>query len=132
MINRQPLYHGKTVILQQNDLSISNNVRHNIKRILNENRTLKQQDFADAIDMDKSQFHRMLKTPTAIDVDYVVKWMKWLGIDWIELIEKPIIHCSMYCTHSSEWELFGRNTRSAIQGTSSRSSFSRRRWLIGS
>ena len=27
--------------------------------------------------------------------------------------------CSMYCTHSSEWELFGRNTRSAIQGTSS-------------
>ena len=25
----------------------------------------------------------------------------------------------MYCAHSSEWELFGRNTRSAIQGTSS-------------
>ena len=91
LINRQPLYHGKTVILQQNDLSISNNVRHNIKRILNENRTLKQQDFADAIDMDKSQFHRMLNMSTAIDVDYVVKWMKWLGIDWIELIEKPII-----------------------------------------
>ena len=68
-----------------NDLSISNNVRHNIKRILNENRTLKQQDFADAIDMDKSQFHRMLNTPTAIDVDYVVKWMEWLGVDWIEL-----------------------------------------------
>jgi hypothetical protein len=73
-----------------NDLSISNNVRDNIKRILNENRTLKQQDFADAIDMDKSQFHRMLNTPTAIDVDYVVKWMKWLGVDWIELTGKPI------------------------------------------
>ena len=28
----------------------------------------------------------------------------------------------MYCVHSSEWGLFGRNTRSAIQGTSSRSS----------
>ena len=27
--------------------------------------------------------------------------------------------CSMYCVHSSEWGLFGRNTRSAIQGTSS-------------
>ena len=26
---------------------------------------------------------------------------------------------SMYCVHSSEWGLFGRNTRSAIQGTSS-------------
>ena len=25
----------------------------------------------------------------------------------------------MYCAHSSEWGLFGRNTRSAIQGTSS-------------
>ena len=25
----------------------------------------------------------------------------------------------MYCVHSSEWGLFGRNTRSAIQGTSS-------------
>lgn len=58
-----------------NDLSISNNVRDNIKRILNENRTLKQKDFADAIDMDKSQFHRMLNTQMAIDVDYVVKWM---------------------------------------------------------
>ena len=73
-----------------NDLSISNNVRDNIKRILNENRTLKQKDFADAIDMDKSQFHRMLNTPTAIDVDYVIKWTKWLNISWTELIEKPI------------------------------------------
>ena len=27
--------------------------------------------------------------------------------------------CSMYCVHPSEWGLFGRNTRSAIQGTSS-------------
>ena len=27
--------------------------------------------------------------------------------------------CSMYCAHSSEWGLFGRNTRSAIRGTSS-------------
>ena len=26
---------------------------------------------------------------------------------------------SMYCVHSSEWGLFGRNTRSAIRGTSS-------------
>ena len=68
-----------------NDLSISNNVRDNIKRILNENRSLKQKDFADAIDMDKSQFHRMLNTPMAIDVDYVVKWMEWLSVDWIEL-----------------------------------------------
>ena len=68
-----------------NDLSISNNVRDNIKRTLNENRTLKQKDFADAIDMDKSQFHRMLNTPMAIDVDYVVKWMECLSVDWIEL-----------------------------------------------
>jgi hypothetical protein len=29
---------------------------------------------------------------------------------------------SMYCALSSKWGLFGRNTRSAIQGTSSRSS----------
>ena len=29
---------------------------------------------------------------------------------------------SMYCAQSSKWGLFGRNTRSAIQGTSSRSS----------
>ncbi|MEE0921621.1 MAG: hypothetical protein U0L47_03920 [Paludibacteraceae bacterium] len=38
--------------------------------------------------MDKSQFHRMLNTPMAIDVDYVVTWMKWLGVDWIELTGK--------------------------------------------
>ncbi len=73
-----------------NDLTISNNVRENIKRILNENRNLRQQDFADAINMDKSQFHRMINTPTAIDVDYVVIWKKWLNISWTELIEKPI------------------------------------------
>ena len=29
---------------------------------------------------------------------------------------------SMYCAQSSKWGLFGRNTRSAIQGTTSRSS----------
>ena len=72
-----------------NDLTISNNVRENIKRILNENRNLRQQDFADAINMDKSQFHRMINTPTAIDVDYVVIWKKWLNISWTELIEHP-------------------------------------------
>ena len=32
---------------------------------------------------------------------------------------------SMYCAQSSKWGLFGRNTRSAIQGTSSRSSLGR-------
>jgi plasmid maintenance system antidote protein VapI len=70
-----------------NDLTISDNVRENIKRILNENRNLRQQDFADAINMDKSQFHRMINTPTAIAIDYVVIWKKWLNISWKELIE---------------------------------------------
>ena len=70
-----------------NDLTISDNVRENIKRILSENRSLRQQDFADAINMDKSQFHRMINTPTAIAIDYVVIWKKWLNISWKELIE---------------------------------------------
>ena len=73
-----------------NDLTISDNVRENIKRILSENRNLRQQDFADAINMDKSQFHRMINTPIAISVDYVVIWKKWLNISWQELIEQPI------------------------------------------
>ena len=71
------------------DLTISDNVRENIKRILNENRNLRQQDFADAINMDKSQFHRMINTATSIRVDYVVIWTKWLNISWTELIETP-------------------------------------------
>ena len=33
-----------------------------------------------------------------------------------------ILRHSMYCAQSSKWGLFGRNTRSAIQGTSSRCS----------
>ena len=70
-----------------NDLTISDNVRENIKRILSENRSLRQQDFADAINMDKSQFHRMINTPIAIAIDYVVIWKKWLNISWKELIE---------------------------------------------
>ena len=70
-----------------NDLTISDNVRENIKRILNENRNLRQQDFADAINMDKSQFYRMINTPTALAIDYVVIWKKWLNISWEELIE---------------------------------------------
>ena len=73
-----------------NDLITSNIVRENIKRILNENRNLKQQDFANAINMDKSQFHRMLNTPIPIAVDYVKIWSKWLNINWQELMEKPI------------------------------------------
>ena len=73
-----------------NDLTISDNVRENIKRILSENRNLRQQDFADVINMDKSQFHRMINTPTAISIDYVVIWKKWLNISWQELIEQPI------------------------------------------
>ena len=73
-----------------NDLSISNNVRDNIKRILNENRSLKQKDFADAIDMDKSQFHRMLNTPMAIDVDDALwracfkKWFVAMVASWMK------------------------------------------------
>lgn len=73
-----------------NDLTISDNVRENIKRILNENRNLRQQDFADAIHMDKSQFHRMINTPKVIAIDYVVIWKKWLNISWTELTDSPI------------------------------------------
>ena len=75
-----------------NDLITSNIVRENIKRILNENRNLKQQDFANAINMDKSQFHRMLNTPIPIAEDYVIIWSKWLNINWQELMEKPITY----------------------------------------
>ena len=36
----------------------------------------------------------------------------------------------MYCADSSEWELFGRNTRSAIRGTSSPRKYSRKMQTI--
>ena len=89
-----------------NDLTISDNVRENIKRILSENRSLRQQDFADAINMDKSQFHRMINTPTAISIDYVVIWKKWLNISWQELIEQPIIQKKKHDQTRSSYQVY--------------------------
>ena len=89
-----------------NDLTISDNVRENIKRILSENRSLRQQDFADAINMDKSQFHRMINTPTAISIDYVVIWKKWLNISWQELIEQPIIQKKKHDQKRSRYQVY--------------------------
>lgn len=40
---------------------------------------------AHAIGMDVSQLSKLLNRQGTIPVDYVVKWMEWLSVDWIEL-----------------------------------------------
>ena len=62
----------------------SESIKERINHLLSTQATTKTA-LAHAIGMDVSQLSKLLNRQGTIPVDYVVKWMEWLSVDWIEL-----------------------------------------------